>query len=104
MPLINSFINIVWLLIIRPNFSLGDKDIISGVKYLSKTTFKYYLSSFVWYLYFTIFYFWLLLFHYIPKENNVHFTPYIFPDTYKSSLHFECLAGQENGPIQIQFY
>ena len=27
------------------------------------------------------------------------FTPNIFPDTQKYSLHVECLAGQENGPI-----
>ena len=40
-----------------------------------------------------------LLLHYIPKANNVLFTPYIFPDTHKYSLHVECLAGKENGPI-----
>ena len=33
--------------------------------------------------------------HYIPKENIVLFTPYIFPDTQKYMLHFECLAGQK---------
>jgi hypothetical protein len=36
---------------------------------------------------------------YISKENNVLFTPYIFHNTQKYSLHFECLTGQENGPI-----
>ena len=40
-----------------------------------------------------------MLLHNIPKENNVNFTPYIYPDTPKHSLHLECLAGQENGPI-----
>ncbi|MEW3667551.1 hypothetical protein QOZ79_33850, partial [Pseudomonas aeruginosa] len=34
---------------------------------------------------------------YISKENNVLFTPYIFHNTQKYSLHFECLTGQENG-------
>ena len=33
------------------------------------------------------------------KENNVLFTPYIFPDTQKYLLHFECSEGQENCPI-----
>jgi hypothetical protein len=32
---------------------------------------------------------------YIPKENHIIFTPYIFLDNQKSSLHFECLARQE---------
>ena len=35
----------------------------------------------------------------IPKEYDVLFTLYIFPDTQKYSLHFECLAGQENCQI-----
>jgi hypothetical protein len=41
----------------------------------------------------------LLLLHYIPKENNVLFTPYTLSDSEKYSLHFKCLAGHENGPI-----
>jgi hypothetical protein len=45
------------------------------------------------------FYFRLLLLHYIPKENIVLFTPYIFPDNQKYSLHFECLAGQEHSEL-----
>jgi hypothetical protein len=49
---------------------------INGVK-LSKNTLKYY----------------------IPEEKNALFTPHIFSDTQKYSLHFECLAGQENGLI-----
>jgi hypothetical protein len=72
------------------------------VKYFSKNTLKYYLSSFFsGYLYFTWIFFLelLLLLHYIPKENNLHFTLYIFPGTQKYLLHFECLAGHENCPI-----
>ena len=34
-----------------------------------------------------IYVFWQLLLYNIPKENNVLFTPYIFPDTQKYSLH-----------------
>jgi hypothetical protein len=62
------------------------------------STLKYFYLSFWGCMYFTI-YIWLLLLHYIPKENNVLFTPYIFPDTQKYSLHVECLVAQENGPI-----
>ena len=49
-------------------------------------------------------YFWLLLLllHYIPKENNVLFTPYILPDTQKYLLHFECLGGPEKGAIHAR--
>ena len=62
-------------------------------KYLSKNTLKYYLSRFfgvsVLYLTFNIYIF------FIPKESKALFTPYIFPDTQKYWLHFECLAGQK---------
>jgi hypothetical protein len=61
-------------------------------------TLKYHLSSFGGYLYFTLLF--VLLLQYIHKENNVLFSSCIFPDTQKYSLHFECLAGWENGPIQ----
>ena len=68
----------------------------SGVKYLSKNNLKYYLSSFlgVSTLYYLYFFILLLLLHYIPKEKNALFTPYIFPDTQKYSFNFECLEGQ----------
>jgi hypothetical protein len=60
----------------------------------------YYFSSFLYFTLVFIYYYFLLQFllllHYIPKENNVLSTPYIFPDTQKYSLHFECLAGQEH--------
>ena len=46
-------------------------------------------------------YFWQLLLHHIPKENNLLFSPHIFPETQKYLLHLECLAGQENGLIHI---
>ena len=51
----------------------------SAVKYLIKNTLKSYPKKQLKYLYFTI-YIWQLLLHYIPKENNVLFTPYISPD------------------------
>ena len=35
----------------------------------------------------------------MQKYLDFFFTPFIFPDTQMYSLHFECLAGQENGPI-----
>jgi hypothetical protein len=65
----------------------------------SKNTWKYYLSSCFGYLYFTIYIFDNFHIYNILKENYVLFTPYIFPDTQKYLLHFECLAGQENGLI-----
>jgi hypothetical protein len=64
----------------------------SGVKYLSKINLKYYFScllgicTLLYYLYFGQF---LLSLHFIPKENNVLFTPYVFPDTQKYTLHFD---------------
>ena len=36
---------------------------------------------------------------YIPQEENVLFTPFIFPVTQKYLLHYECLAWQEICPI-----
>ena len=55
----------------------------SGAKYLSSTLKYFYLSSFLGYLYFTLYFFQL---HYIRKENNVFFTPYISPGTPASDL------------------
>jgi hypothetical protein len=48
-------------------------------------------------MYFTFHIFWQLLhlLQYIPQEENVLFTPLIFPDTQKYLLHYECLAWQE---------
>ena len=67
----------------------------TGVKYLSKNKVLKCLSSFGGICTLSV-----LLLHYIPQENNVLFTPYIFPDIQKLLLHFECLAGQKNCPIQ----
>jgi hypothetical protein len=53
-------------------------SIISSVKKSSKNTLKYYLSHF-WGV--SVLIFWQLLLYYIPKENHVLFTPYMFPDT-----------------------
>jgi hypothetical protein len=69
----------------------------SDVKYISKKYFKYYFFG-VSVLYFTIYIFDNFYFH-IPKENDVLFTAYILFDPQKYLLHFECLAGQEKGPI-----
>jgi hypothetical protein len=74
-------------------------NLVSGVKYLNKNALQYYIRRFLWYLYSTISLICKLLLDYISKENHAHFTPYIFTDTQKYSLHFECLAGQENCPI-----
>jgi hypothetical protein len=68
-------------------------------KVLKKNYFKVLLKyifgvSVLYYLYF-----WQLLLRYIPKKNHVLFTPYILTGTQNYSLHFECLAGQEKGPV-----
>ena len=57
---------------------------------VSKNTSKYYLSSFlgVSVLYYSYFGQVLLLLHYLPKENNVLSTTYIFPDTPKVLVTF----------------
>jgi hypothetical protein len=41
---------------------------------------------------FSLFLLLLVLIYYIPKENNVLFTPYIFSDTLKYLLHFWMLS------------
>ena len=51
-------------------------------------------------LFFTIYIFDNFFFYsttFLNNINNVLSTPYIFPDTQKYLLHFECLAGQKNG-------
>jgi hypothetical protein len=71
----------IYLLYTQINILLllhSDNSASSGVKYLSSTLNYVYLNSLLGVsvlLYY--FYFWLLLLHYIPKENNLLFTPYI---------------------------
>jgi hypothetical protein len=55
-------------------------QISSGVKYLHTYQLKYCFSSFLGASVLYHLYFWQLLLHYIPKENNVLFTQYLFPD------------------------
>jgi hypothetical protein len=59
---------------------------ISSVKYLSKNTLKYYLSSFLVYLYFTIHIFGNFYFS-IPKENKFTFYSHTFSLTPKSTCY-----------------
>ena len=70
--------------------------LISGVKYLSKNTLKYYLSRFGGYLDIT-----LLLLHYIPEEN-LYFLLHTFSLIPKSTRHI-LNAQQDSNMVQITY-